>query len=85
MSPLYEFECQKCGEHSERLTQMGGSPPVCCGAVMSRAYSGSVLVLDSRSLTGKKRKLWLDRLNDIHKAQADRGERLRLPHPSEVL
>jgi hypothetical protein len=27
---------------------------------------------------------WVDRMEDIHKAQEQRGERLRMIHPSEV-
>jgi hypothetical protein len=28
--------------------------------------------------------LWLHRMDDIHKAQAQRGERLRFVHPREI-
>lgn len=83
--PLYEYECQICGNRSEVLAQMGDMPPTCCGAVMRRIYQGSVAVRDSKSVTGKRNELWIDRIDDIHKRQADRGERLRLPHPSEVM
>ena len=83
--PIYEFYCEKCGNRLEVLAQMGDSSPVCCGTVMSRTYSGSVAIRDSRSLTGKRNELFIDRMDEIHKAQADRGERLRFVHPSEVL
>jgi len=83
--PIYEFECQKCGNRREEIAQMGDSPPVCCGCVMMRTFSGSVAIRDSRSITGKRHELFLGRIDEIHKRQADRGERLRLPHPSEVL
>ena len=83
--PLYEYECQKCGSRPEVLAQMGDSPPVCCGAFMRRIYSGSVAIRDSHSLTGKRNELWIDRMDEIHKRQTDRGERLRFVHPSEVV
>lgn len=83
--PLYEYICEKCGNTKEVVAQMGDEPPTCCGVVMSRIYSGSVAIRDSRSLTGKRNELWIDRMDDIHKRQADKGERLRFVHPSEVL
>ena len=83
--PIYEFSCEECGNCQEVLAQMGDSPPTCCGVVMSRIYSGKVWIRDSHSLTGKRHELFIDRIDEIHKRQADRGERLRLPHPSEVL
>jgi len=58
--------------------------PACCGGVMTRRYS-AVVIRDSRSLTGKRHERFLDRIDEIHKRQADRGERLKLPHPSEVV
>ena len=83
--PIYDFICEKCGKQSEVVTQMTGKPPECCGGVMNRLYDGSIGIRDSKSLTGKRRELWIERIDEIHKRQADRGERLRLPHPSEVL
>lgn len=83
--PLYNYVCQKCGNRSERIACIGDSPPECCGTAMKRVFSGSVAIRGSRSLTGKRRERWIDRLDDIHKKQADRGERLRMPHPSEVM
>ena len=83
--PIYEYECQKCGNRSEELAQMGESPPECCGGVMMRTFSGSVAIRDSHSLTGKRNENWIDRMDDIHKRQADKGERLRMVHPKEVM
>ncbi len=83
--PLYEYECSRCGNRSEIIAEIGGSPPECCGTAMTRTFSGSVAIRDSRSLTGKRQELWINRLDDFHKRQADRGERLTLPHPREVL
>ena len=82
--PVYEFECQKCGSQREVISQIGDVVPLCCGGVMTRKY-GVVAIRDSRSITGKRNELWIDRLDDIHKRQADKGERLSLPHPKEVL
>ena len=81
--PIYEFRCEKCGADLDVLAQMGDTPPNCCGAVMSRIF-GTVGIRDSRSITGKRNELWIDRMDEIHKRQADKGERLRVVHPSEV-
>ena len=83
--PVYEFECCNCGSRSEIIACIGDSPPECCGTAMIRTFSGSVAIRDSHSITGKRNELWINRLDDIHKRQADRGERLTLPHPSEVV
>jgi len=45
---------------------------------MRRVYAGRVLIKG-------KYPLWVDRIEDIHKAQEDKGEKLRFVHPSEVL
>ncbi len=82
--PIYEFQCQ-CGKREEVLARIGDSPPECCGAVMSRIYSGSVGICDSKSLSGKRNELYIDRIDEIHKRQADRGERLQFVHPSQVM
>lgn len=83
--PLYDYECQKCGKSQEVIASMGDESPSCCGAVMSRTFTGSVAIRDSKSLTGKRNENWIDRMDEIHRRQADRGERLRLVHPSEVM
>jgi putative FmdB family regulatory protein len=82
--PIYDFVCKKCGAQREVVAQMGDEGPRCCGTVMRRAY-GPVVIRDSRSLTGKRNELFINRIDEINKRQADRGERLTLPHPSEVL
>lgn len=83
--PIYEYICESCEVRAEVLSQIGDSPPICCGTSMSRIYSGSVAIRDSNSLTGIRNELWINRMDEIHKEQADRGERLRVVHPSEVL
>jgi len=82
--PMYDYLCDVCGESQEVLALMGELPPTCCGAVMRRTY-GTVAIRDSQSLTGSKHQLFMDRINDIHKRQEQKGERLRFVHPREVL
>ena len=82
--PIYDYVCEKCGKRREVVARMGDEPPSCCGVVMSRTY-GLVAIRDSRSLTGRRSENWIDRMDDIHKRQADKGERLRFVHPSEVV
>ena len=84
MCPLYDYVCNECGNVRECYLPMEHKPPECCGVLMRRLY-GAVAVRDSRSLTGKRNELWIDRMDDIHKAQEQRGERLRFVHPKEVL
>ena len=62
----------------EILSRMDVSAPVCCGEVMTRKYTMGRMRIKSGY------PIWVDRIDDIHKAQADRGERLRMPHPREV-
>ncbi len=83
--PVYDYECQSCEERKEVLAQMGDPPPQCCDAVMSRIFIGSVGIRDSRAITGVRNELFIDRIDEIHKRQADKGERLRFVHPSEVM
>ena len=84
MCPLYDYVCDQCGNVRECYRPMEHKPPECCGVLMRRLY-GMVEIRDSRSLTGKRNELWIDRMDDIHKAQEQRGERLRFVHPKEVL
>lgn len=85
--PIYEYKCEKCGNRSEVLVLQpkDDSPPVCCDTAMIRIFSGSVAIRDSHSLTGRRNERFIDRMDEIHKRQADRGERLRFVHPSEVM
>ena len=75
--PLYDYTCNGCGKTSEVLTPQEPVPS-CCGEVMARAYKGWVKI-------NLKYPLWVDRMDDIHKAQEQRGERFRYIHPKEVL
>ena len=77
--PLYDYSCARCGKTTERyLPTMDSPTPLCCGEVMTRCVGGG------RLLIKMKYPLWGDRIDVIHKAQAQRGERLRYVHPSEV-
>jgi len=44
---------------------------------MTRTFSGSVLVKSGPPL-------WTERMDEIHKRQADRGEKLRIVQPWEI-
>lgn len=77
--PLFDFNCRRCGRAEEVFTpKMEVPEPVCCGGVMTRLYSADRMKIKMGY------PMWVDRIDDIHKAQADRGEKLRLPHPKEV-
>ena len=85
--PVYEYVCESCGTPQEVYAQMGASPPQCCDTIMRRVYSGSNFRdFSSHPFIGRKGKeLWNNRMDEIHKRQADRGERLRMVHPKEIL
>ncbi len=78
MCPIYDFKCDKCGNVTETLVQCPGTTPSCCGVAMTRQYTIGYMV-DKYAPA-----LWVHRMDDIHKAQADRGERFRMIHPKEV-
>jgi len=76
--PLYDFECGQCGAVSERFIPIDSEPPKCCGKPMAHKLGGGKVVIKSGP------PLWVDRMDDIHKAQTDRGEKLRFVHPKEI-
>jgi hypothetical protein len=77
--PLFDCSCSKCGKVKEVYVKtLGGLMPDCCGEVMTRTWNAG------NQIVKMKYPLWIDRIDEIHKAQADRGERLRMPHPKEV-
>jgi len=76
--PLYDFACDKCGKTEERFLPIDHETPVCCNSIMRRVYSvGDIFIKWSPPL-------WVGRMDDIHKAQEQRGERFRFVHPSEI-
>lgn len=76
--PLYEYVCAVCGRTAERLLPMNSPAPLCCGQAMTRQWGGGHLIIKM------KFPLWVEKMDDIHKAQEQRGERLRLVQPWEV-
>jgi putative FmdB family regulatory protein len=76
--PLFDYICPKCGKSSERFLPMNHDKPVCCGEVMTRQYTTEFMKVKM------KYPGWIDKIDDIHKAQEQRGERLRFVHPREV-
>lgn len=77
--PIYDYSCEKCHEVKEVYQKLSTSaPPVCCGQDMERKYSLGNLVIDM-GYPG-----WVGKIDEIHKAQEQRGERLRFVHPSEI-
>ena len=77
--PIYEYECHR-GHKVDVIQDMNGQTPICeiCGAKMERLVSAParIKVINNAG--------WLNRIHEIHKRQADKGEKLRLPHPKEV-
>ena len=76
--PLYDFTCDDCGEYTERYLPLQHEAPKCCNKFMRRVYSVEIMLIK------EKYPLWVDRMDDIHKAQTQRGERLRYVHPREI-
>ena len=77
--PLYDYHCNLCGKSREVLLPIGSDEkPACCGEVMTRKYSMDKVIIRMGYPA------WVDRIEDIHKAQEQRGERLRMVHPREV-
>lgn len=76
--PLYDYTCEQCGKSETILDGLNHVPPKCCGVNMKRLFSYQYLIKE-------KYPLWVDRMEDIHKAQQEHGERLRMVHPKEVL
>jgi putative FmdB family regulatory protein len=76
--PLYDYACRICGKTLNLLASHDENPPLCCGVNMNKVFDGSCLIKD-------KYPLWVDRIEEIHKRQNDKGERRSLVHPREVL
>jgi len=75
--PLYDYRCNLCDTIQEVLLPMEHSVPNCCDSPMRRVMSGGYKI-------NIKYPLWVDRMEDIHKAQEQKGERLRMIHPKEA-
>jgi hypothetical protein len=77
MSPLFDWKCEICGNVTERWVPASGTPFICCGKPAEKLFPSSFLIK-----TGYP--IWIDRMDDIHKAQADKGQKLRYVHPKEI-
>ncbi len=77
--PIYPYICRTCNKTEEIVRSMEHTPPTCCGRPMERHYTEANIKIKEYGA------LWIDRMDDIHKEQSDRGERLRLVQPWEVL
>lgn len=75
--PLYEFHCERCGKSLDVILPIVHNTPACCNKVMKQA-----ITKPSRIKVGPP--LWTGRMDDIHKAQEQKGERLRFVHPKEI-
>jgi putative FmdB family regulatory protein len=76
--PLYDYQCEKCGKTEEVLALSTDVAPPCCGDTMTRLYTAG----DMRVRVGYP--IWINRMEEIHKRQADKGQRLSNIHPREV-
>jgi len=76
--PVYEFHCGLCGRKDDWYVNSPKRPlPECCERPMTRTFAGSFLIKQGPPL-------WTDRMDEIHKRQADRGEKLRIVQPWEI-
>jgi putative FmdB family regulatory protein len=77
--PLYDFVCPECGCKEEVV--------VSCGSVVKceKCHNPMERLFPTPALVKEKYPLWVDRIDEIHKRQADKGERLRYVHPREVI
>ena len=76
--PIYPYKCSHCGNQTELWGSFDHATPICCDEAMERIYEMRVFKIKQGE------ELWLHRMDDIHKAQAQRGERLRFVHPREI-
>jgi len=76
--PLYDYLCEICHKQEERFLPMNHDIPLCCGQPMRRIYSIGYIIQKWHP------PLWINRMDDIHKAQEQRGERLRYVSPQEI-
>ncbi len=76
--PIYGYTCDSCQTEQDIYAPMAHTAPSCCGIPMRKQFGGRYLVKMGYPL-------FVDRMEDIHKEQQNRGERLRMIHPSEVL
>jgi len=73
--PISDYRCEVCKKVKEVLTPQ--SEARCCGQPMTRLYTGHAVIKMGYPM-------WLDRLEDKHKAQNDKGKRRTFIHPSQL-
>ena len=76
--PIFDLKCSVCGKVAEMFVWPGGGMPECCATPMVRLYTVG------KHLDKYSAPLWVGRMEEIHKAQEQRGERLRMVYPKEV-
>jgi len=76
--PAYDYVCPACQKEIEVIRPMLHDPPACCGQAMNRKWSVDYFKISFGYPA------WIDRIDDIHKSQEQKGERLRMVHPREV-
>ena len=79
--PLYDYICEKCSHQEERFQhsyKIKTAPCSKCGGVMHKQFP-----LIARVRMGPS--LFVNRIDELQKRQADKGETPTLPHPSKVL
>ena len=76
--PLYDYHCDNCGMTEERFLAMTHEAPVHCEHKMKRLYTVDHYIIDMGYPA------FIDRIEEIHKAQSDRGEKRQFVHPSTV-
>jgi predicted nucleic acid-binding Zn ribbon protein len=78
--PVYDFVCGNCGKvMPDTFVWPGQVFPECCNKPMLRKMNPANVVVKQGG------ELYISRMEDIHKAQAQKGERLRMIHPKEVV
>jgi hypothetical protein len=76
--PLYDYSCDVCKLTEERFLPMEHKSPVHCSRNMRRLYTVDHYTIDMGYPA------FVDRIEEIHKAQSDRGEKRQFVHPSTV-
>ena len=76
--PTYEYECEKCGRFEMLAYDIKDKLCPQCGTLAKRKLS-------SFTFKFKGYPKFIDRIDDYHKRQVDKGEIPTMPHPQEVL
>ena len=74
----HRYQCYKCQNITSFTPEDKPNETCHCGGRLVKTSTGTMSL-------GHDYPLWVDKMDDIHKEQEDRGERLRIVHPSEIL